>query len=50
VVEDLRGFGTVVMWMHTIAPNTLIWGKLLVNLETRAKTGDQPGKAYKIVD
>jgi hypothetical protein len=36
--------------MFNTVLNNLIWDKSLRNLETRAKTADQPGKVYKTVD
>jgi hypothetical protein len=36
--------------MYNTALHNLIWRKPLGNLETKAKTADQPGKVYKTVD
>jgi hypothetical protein len=49
VLGDLYEFNTVVIYRNNTALNNLIWGKSPGNLETRAKTADQPGKVYKTV-
>jgi hypothetical protein len=49
VLGDLYEFGKVALHTYNTALNNLIWGKSPGNLETRAKTADQPGKVYKTV-
>jgi hypothetical protein len=44
VLWDLCEVSTGVLYTYNIALNTLILGKTLENLETRAKTADQPEK------